>query len=159
MKNLIVETKAGITRISYHAEVQARPQEIWDILKYPGRISEFHPLIRKSYMDSQSTKDKIRHCHLIPMGIMQEKITQWDEGKGFTTEVVGGQLLPPYTFMKGRVQIEKQENHPSVSFTFTYQLKFGILGRVMNALLIRPQFKNAPYHYITGLKKYVERFQ
>ena len=90
---------------------------------------------------------------------MQEKITQWDEGKGFTTEVVGGQLLPPYTFMKGRVQMEAQENRTIVSFTFTYKLKFGIIGSVMNTLFIRPQFINAPYHYITGLKKHVEGLQ
>lgn len=162
MKDLRVETRAGITTICYAAIINATPGKIWDVLKQPGRICDFHPLIKKSYMDSSSSpsgKGGIRNCHLIPMGIMREKITEWNEGHGFTTEVIGGRMLPPYIFMKGVVKIEANENNSRASFTFTYKLKYGIIGDMMNSLFIRPQFKNAPYQYITGLKNHIESIQ
>ncbi len=158
MKDIKVLAENGVTTISYQTEIHANRNQVWNTLKHPDKICEFHPLIKKSYMTSQLSPGRgaERRCHLIPMGVMQEKITDWDEGIGFTTEVVGGQMLPPYTFMKGRVELEDNSTHTLASFTFTYKLKFGFMGRIIDKVIIRPQFKNAPYEYITGLKKYVE---
>ncbi len=88
---------------------------------------------------------------------MEEVISEWIEKKLITTEVIGGKYLPPYSFMRGNLRINSiDDNKTEVIFTFEYQLKYGLLGQFINILFIRPQFKNAPHKYTSGLKGYIE---
>ncbi|NRB47108.1 MAG: SRPBCC family protein [Saprospiraceae bacterium] len=155
----IVEVKAGITTITAKAEINATPERVWETLRFPGEIARFHPLIKASRMTSATPAGlhAKRHCELLPMGEMEEVVTEWKEKEGFTMEVVGGKMLPPYLLMIGRVSMKKREEKTEVSFQFSYQLKFGFVGRVLDQLLIRSQFKKAPPQYVLGLKAYVEQ--
>ena len=130
---------------------------VWQVLTEYGNISAFHPMVKKSF----STNSKIglgatRHCDLQPMGEMEEEITAWEEGRLLVSEVKGGKLLPPYRFMRGKTVVESLGGETRVSFTFSYLLKFGLIGRVMNKFMIKPQFSKAPPQYLQGLKKYLE---
>jgi uncharacterized membrane protein len=132
---------------------------VWDAVKLPGDIKNFHPLIKESYMisDEQYGKGAKRYCQLKPMGVMEELISEWKEGEMIETEVVGGKMLPPYSFMRGILNLKsRNEDQTEVSFTFSYKLKFGTLGMVLDKLLIRPQFRSAPLKYTSGLKSYLE---
>ncbi|MEM9897551.1 MAG: SRPBCC family protein [Bacteroidota bacterium] len=159
MGNLIVKQDSGVTTISARASISASREMVWNVLKSPGDIERFHPLIKKSYMiDNQlaGTGSK-RYCELRPIGVMMEKITEWKEGFSFTTEVFDGKMLPPFKFVRGTISPQNGSLEPTtVVFTFSYQLKFGWVGRLMNKLLILPQFKGAPPKYVEGLKRYVE---
>lgn len=158
MKKVMVKTELGITSISVSLIIGAPKDKVWNALKFVGEIDKFHPMVKKSYpiSDKKSGLDTIRHCDLLPMGQMKEKVVEWKEGKSITLEVVGGKMLPPYLFMKGKVDLEELGEKTKVEFTFSYQLKYGLLGRLMNALLIKPQFRKAPPKYVSGLKAYVE---
>lgn len=134
-------------------------QDVWDAVKFPGDIKNFHPLIKHSYMmsDNQTGKGSKRYCQLKPMGVMEELISDWKEGEMIMTEVVGGKMLPPYSFMKGILNLKPyNQTQTEVCFTFSYKLKFGGLGRMIDKLFVKPQFKSAPGKYVNGLKNYVE---
>lgn len=90
------------------------------------------------------------------MGQMHERISAWRDGEGYRTEVIGGKMLPPHHFMEGRVALTDAGPRTEVRFTLRYKLRFGLLGRAMDALLVRPQFKAAPGKYVAGLKAYAE---
>ena len=157
-KEAKVLSENGITLLISTIKIDVTKNELWQVLKHPGNVQEFHPLIKKSYM----TTEKIngigaeRHCDLLPMGQMEEVITEWNEGNSFTIEVTGGKMLPPHHFMRGRFELEEIGSGTKVTFTFSYKLKYGILGKVMDILLIRPQFKKAPPQYVVGLKNFIE---
>jgi len=157
-QKLTVEVQQGVTKIMSTAHIYASKKEVWDVLKFPGNIAAFHPLIKRSFMTTQAESGlhAKRHCDLLPMGAMDEVITDWKEGKTFTMEVIGGKMLPPHHFMKGRIFMREVGEHTEVSFELSYRLKFGVIGRLLDRLLIQPQFKNAPTKYVQGLKKYVE---
>ena len=136
-----------------------RPKNtVWEVLKEIGAIQNFHPLIKKSctITESENGMGTTRSCVLIPMGEMIEEVVEWDEGNSFVMEVIGGKMLPPYRFMTGRINLSESGNQTKVSFTFSYRLKLGLIGKMMNVLIIRPQFKKAPPMYVKGLKAYVE---
>ena len=158
MSKTTVKTEKGVTIISSEIEINTSRDKVWNVLKPIGEIGNFHPLIKKSYAttDEKSGLGAKRHCELLPMGVMEEKVIEWVEGKSFMMEVIGGKMLPPYRFMKGKIELFEVDNKTKVIFTFSYLLKFGFFGRLMNALLIKPQFKKAPPKYVTGLKEYIE---
>lgn len=151
-------TEKGATNISAEIEIDRSKKEVWQVLNEIGAIQNFHPLIKKSYATTElkSGMGAKRTCELLPMGQMIEEVVEWDEGHSFTLEVVGGKMLPPYRFMRGTIKLVDLGTRTKVSFTFSYQLKFGVLGRMMNVLMIKPQFKKAPPKYVGGLKSYVE---
>ncbi|MEM9858759.1 MAG: SRPBCC family protein [Bacteroidota bacterium] len=152
------KTDINATELESSTRIRACIEEVWRILKFPGKIDTFHPLVKRSYLISNQTQGVgvKRHCDLLPMGAMDEVITSWNEGKSFTTKVVGGRMLPPFVFMKGTIRLDEDNQHTRATFTLSYKLKFGNLGRLMNFLLIKPQFKSAPRKYVEGLKSYVE---
>ncbi|MGD1847984.1 MAG: SRPBCC family protein [Salibacteraceae bacterium] len=153
-----VSTHGGITVISSEIEIKARKNKVWEVLRDIGGIAQFHPLVKasKTLSHTASGLGARRYCALLPMGSMEEEVIAWHEGQSFVMEVVGGQLLPPHKFMKGHIELSDNYDSTKVRFSFSYQLKYGVLGRWMNALLIQPQFKKAPPQYVQGLKAYVE---
>ena len=159
MSKTIVKIEKGVTKITSEIEINAAKDNVWNILKSIEKIENFHPLIKKSYAttDKRSGLGAKRHCDLLPMGEMEEQVVEWEEGKSFVMEVIGGKMLPPYHFMKGEIELLEIKTTTKVTFTFSYLLKYGFWGRLMDLLLIRPQFKKAPPKYVYGLKEYVEK--
>lgn len=155
-----LKTEKGVTIITSLIEINAPKEKVWRVLNFIGEIENFHPLIKKSYVTTnvKSGLGAKRYCELLPMGKMEEEAIEWDEGKSFVMKVIGGKMLPPFLFMKGKVCLEELGvKRTKVSFSFSYQLKYGVLGNLMNILLIKPQFKKAPPKYVQGLKEYVEK--
>lgn len=153
-----LKTEKRATVITAQTEINAEKDKVWSVLKSIGEIKNFHPLIKNSYSTTpqQNGLGAKRICELIPMGQMEEEAVAWNEGQSFIMQVVGGKMLPPYHFMKGEINLVEQNGKTNVSFSFSYRLKFGVVGQIMNALVIKPQFKNAPPKYVNGLKEYVE---
>ncbi|MEM9329523.1 MAG: SRPBCC family protein [Bacteroidota bacterium] len=149
--------KTKITQVQGEALVHANQTDIWEVVKHFGNISDFHPLVKRSYATNQvQGVGATRHCQLIPVGVMEEEVTKWQEGSGMTAKVIGGKMLPPCHFMHGKLELTPVPNGTLARFTFSYQMKYGILGQLMNHLFIKPQFKSAPIKYANGLKNYVE---
>lgn len=148
---------AKATKLSHSVEINASKEQVWEVVKQIEDIANFHPLVKESYrineIPGQGAK---RVCKLLPMGEMVEEIVEWQDGHGFAAEVIGGKMLPPHTLMMGKLKLEGRGTRTLATFTFSYLLKYGVLGRIMNILLIKPQFKGAPVKYVEGLKAYVE---
>jgi uncharacterized membrane protein len=147
----------GITSISSSVTIPLKRDEVWKYLKTPGDIEKFHPLIKESYMTSEKVSEDgaIRYCKMKPMGEMVEEITNWVEGFGFETVVIDGKMLPPHEFMKGRLEIKDIGGETEVIFSFNYKLKFGFIGSLLNKVIVKPQFKNAPAKYVEGVYDYI----
>ena len=158
MENTQLKVENGTTTIKATCNIDATPSKVWETLEKPGDIKKFHPLIKESFMLSQreSGVGAKRHCDLKPMGAMDELITEWSDGISFKTKLIGGKMLPPLSFMEGEVELENVNTQTQVSFTISYKLKYGIAGRIMDTIMVRPQFKGAPMKYVRGLKNYIE---
>lgn len=139
-----------MTKIKATIQIEATPDTVWQTVKNIGNIADFHPLVKHSHTTNQVVGiGAERHCTLKPMGKMQEKSM-------ITTEVIGGQCLPPYQLMIGDLRLTEKGQRTEVSFTFSYRLKWGWLGDIMNVVLFKSQFKKGPTQYVKGLKDYIE---
>ena len=148
-----------MTTITAQININASKSAVWQVLGDPGEIHRFHPLVKSSKMTTniRHGQGARRHCTLHPMGEMEEIISDWKSEEQYTTELVSGRMLPPLEVMIGTVSLDSDGQDTKVRFTLTYRLKYGILGRILNVLFIKPQFGRAPDKYVTGLKEYVEK--
>ncbi len=149
-----------LTQLSASTLIDASREEVWDVVKKVGSISDYHPLVKSSkstnYLKGIGAR---RHCDLLPMGSMDEEITAWQEGTSLTADVIGGKMLPPCHQMKGKLELVDAGNRTRVTFTFTYQMKLGLMGKMLNTMMIKPLFKKAPLQYVQGLKDYIESME
>ncbi|MCE7995571.1 MAG: SRPBCC family protein [Roseivirga sp.] len=158
MNNIDHNPVKGVTRLEASVLIKASRQEVWEVVRDFGNIQIFHLLIKESHKLNHAPElGAQRLCKLKPMGIMEEEIIEWNEGIGYMATVTGGKMLPPYEFMTGKLFLEAVGDETQVTFTFSYKLKFGALGSIMNLLLIKPQFKAAPVKFVEGLRQYCER--
>jgi len=56
----------------------------------------------------------------------------------------------------GEISIHQDADGTLVHFHIQYELKFGPLGRLMDALMVRPQFAKVIPNVLLGLKHYAE---
>ena len=91
-----------------------------------------------------------------PMGRMEEEIVAWEEGVGYTAEVIGGRMLPPYEFIRGTISLTSSVEGTLAEFQLEYRLRYGWIGRLLDRLIVKSQFQKGAELYVQGLKEYVE---
>jgi len=123
-----------------------------------GAVQNFAPGVNESYYTSEHRQGVgiNRHCHLSPMGEVDERVVSWNEGEGFTLQIQAGRMVPPFKHNTFRYDLREDGAIMIVSCCFEYGLKYGALGEVANKFLIEPKMNKTLSAMMVGLKYYVE---
>ncbi len=123
-----------------------------------GAIQNFNPGVKKSYYtpDTHEGVGASRVCELRPLGAIEESALDWQEGKSFTLAIRPLKKAPPFRNATGHFQLDSVGQKTGVALDINYTLRFGLLGRLLDALMVRPQFRKAVPELLLGLKHYVE---
>lgn len=147
-----------MTRITSEIRINAPKNEVWNIIADLGAIENFHPGVTKSYYTSE-VKNGVgasRHCDLLPAGSIEETATEWHEGEGYVLEVRGGEGLPPFKKAHIHFTLKEDGQETVATMSLEYTLKFGLIGKLMDAWKVRPLFRKVVPRVMAGLKKYSE---
>lgn len=147
-----------MTRITSEILINAPKNKVWDIIADLGAIENFHPGVKESYYTSE-VKNGVgasRHCDLLPAGSIEETATEWHEGEGYVLEVRGGEDLPPFKKAYIRLALKRDGHQTVATMSLEYTLKFGLIGKLMDAWKVRPLFRKVVPRVMAGLKKYSE---
>ena len=139
--------------------VDAPRHQVWDVLADFGNIYKFNPNLTGSYStsDANSGVGATRHCDLTFSGAsIEEEIIAWNEGESYQIEIVDGTRTPPFKSVVATLAVADEGVGTRVTMTMEYSLKFGPIGRAMDALGIRKQYAKAVTLILAGLKHYVE---
>ena len=94
-----------------------------------------------------------RHCDLLPMGKVEERVISWKDGEEFTIEIYEGKSMP---FLgEGKFILKEEGGKTNVTMSITYRMKGGFLGSLMG-VFIKGRISNAMEGTLTGLKHYIE---
>lgn len=132
-------------------------EKIWAVLKDFPNVQNFNPAVKKSYKHDGPDTDvgARRHCDLIPFGTLEEKIIEYKENESMKIDIYDGKKLPPINNMMALFQLKNIDDlQTKVTFEFSYDPK-GLAGKVMDKLMIRPQFQSATDSFLKGLEFYV----
>jgi carbon monoxide dehydrogenase subunit G len=150
-----------MTQVTSEVHIGAPKDRVWDILADLGGIKNYHPGVTDSYYHQGDKKGvgAARHCDLKPFGSVEETAIEWKEGESYTLLLHGGKKVPPFKRATARIAIQPNGSGSVVTMELKYDLKFGLVGRLMDVLVVRSQFSKVVPAVLSGLKKYAESGQ
>jgi len=138
--------------------INAPASKIWTVLSDFSNIQMFHPNVRD--VDQLSEVDRgvgaARRCNFYDGGSAVEKITTWDnEQRSFTCTVT--EIAAPIQDITSSMWVETIDSQRSkVHIEMSYTPKWGILGVILNALVLRFALQSVFKKVLTGLQTHLE---
>ncbi|KAA3654736.1 MAG: SRPBCC family protein [Chloroflexi bacterium] len=144
--------------ISFQIQVDAPINHVWNILADFGGIAKYNPSVPSVELRSANNEGvgADRVCQLNPAGEIYERVFDWHEGQSYSIEIYGGKGIPPFKKSVVDIKVEPSGSGTKVSTSLNYSLKYGIIGRLMNALMVDRFMKKGFSGLLAGLKHYAE---
>jgi carbon monoxide dehydrogenase subunit G len=131
----------------------------WEVIADFAHVDRCHPLV--DHVDMRSKEESgvgaIRVCHFYDKTSLTEKVTDWQEGKGYTIQL--SEFSMPLKEAAATLSVKDTGAGTSeVSFLMEFTPKFGPLGWVMGKLMMRPMMRKMfdlvlagmAHHAVTG---------
>lgn len=126
-----------MTIVNHQFDANCPPAALWTVLADLGRVAEYNDSVRSARISPAEggRKGAIRICALVPKGEVTERVTEWEEGRSLGLEVVKSDW--PVQFMNWVTNIEPAGSGSRVIQRLEYKMKFGPVGWLLNALVMR----------------------
>jgi ligand-binding SRPBCC domain-containing protein len=139
--------------------IDAPPEMVWQTLANLEALEEYDPGVVRSRLTSSAGTGlgAARRCELEPKGWFEERVTEWQPGEALTFELSACNL--PVAFLRHRYTLVPDGSGTRVTQHMEYRLKYGLLGRALDALVVRRQWDAGIKGFLAGLKARVESGQ
>ena len=142
-------------------EIAAPRDRVWEVLADIGSIHRWNPGVKGSQTTSEnpSGEGSTRHCDLQrrggkDVGFLEERAFDWREGEGYRIEITESNL--PFREAVISFTLADDGEQTRVGVSPAYALRFGPLGRALDALVVRRRYRKGMRDMLAGLKQYVE---
>jgi len=138
-------------------EIMAPAQLVWDVLADFGGVEKWAPYMRKSQLiGEQDTGVGMRRGMRHAWGFrFEEVVTQWHEGKGFAFDVLKAPF--PMKEVKEVWVLAPENSHTAVETQVRYGTHLGLLGGIVDWLLVRFVVRREMRAGLRGLKEFAEQ--
>ena len=137
--------------------VNASIDKIWNILTDLELLDRYDPTVKKSTLVS-AEKTGMGAKRKIDMrdgkNWFEEKIIVFKPNDALTYQLTDCSC--PIRSLKHSYSFEKIGNQTKVKQVMEYTVKFGLLGKLLDSLMIRKQSDNGIKKFFAGLKSYAE---
>lgn len=137
--------------------VNAPIEKIWSILINLELLDKYDPTVKKSTIISNEktglgAKRKVNM--LDGKNWFDEKIAVFEPNKALTYQLTDCSF--PIKGLKHSYSFEQKGSQTKVQQVMEYTVKFGLLGKLLDSLMIRKQSDAGIKKFFTGLKQYAE---
>lgn len=134
-------------------------EKVWAIIDDFPNIHVWNPGVKNSHstsIDTETGEGAQRHCDLAPFGSFEERITEYVPNEKMVVDIYDGAKLPPIKNMVAEIKLQELGvDSTRVSFSFSYDTK-GIMGKIMNPIMIKPKMTEGTENFLKGLAHYLE---
>ena len=137
--------------------VNASIDKIWTMLTEVELLDQFDPTVKKSTALTQerSGLGAKRKVHMLDgKNWFEEKVTVFKPNEALTYQLTDCSF--PIEGLQHSYSFEKIGNQTKVKQVMQYTVKFGLLGKLLDAIMIRKQTGNGIKKFFAGLKSYAE---
>ena len=114
----------------------------WSFIADYANISKIHPMLTNSFINEGSMEKGLgaeRSCQM-PAGMnLVEEVIDWQEGESYTIRVVRTNM--PIKTAQATIGVRSLRsqgaNRAEIFFKMIYKVKWGILGKLMDLLMMR----------------------
>ena len=140
--------------IKVQTEINASVEDVWRVLSDFGGVQKWAPSVTNSYLlsENNSGPEAARHCDVAGFGGIQEYVTEWNEGAGFTFRVTG---VGPIREANSAWLVESKDGKTVVSTTVDYATRFGLLGSALNVIMLRRKLRQGLAQTHAGLQQHL----
>jgi ligand-binding SRPBCC domain-containing protein len=145
-----------MTVLENSIRIDAAPEKVWSVLASLDALERYDPGVAKAEIvsDVKDGPGAARRCDLKPGGWFKEKISAWQPHEGLAFELYECTL--PVRRLKHTYTLASEGGGTVVRQRMEYELKFGPLGRLLDALFVRRKWNAGIRSFFGGLKRYVE---
>jgi uncharacterized protein YndB with AHSA1/START domain len=137
--------------------ISSSPEKVWNALADIGKIYKWNPGVVHS---EQTTPGDVgvgarRYCNLGGGNYLDEEVVEFDKPHKLTIQIIDTNL--PFRMAYVRFRIETSGNQTTVVVSPKYQLKFGLLGLLLDTVIVKSRYRKGMRDLLHGFKKYVEQ--
>lgn len=145
-------------KIENEITVNAPLQDVWKILTNLELLDQYDPTVKKSTListEKTGINAKRKVLMLDGKNWFDEKITVFRPNEALTYQLTDCTF--PIKGLKHSYSFEQVGNQVKVKQIMEYTVKFGLLGKLMDRLMIRKQSDAGIKKFFSGLKQYAEK--
>jgi hypothetical protein len=144
--------------ITVTRKTKASAARAWDLMSDFGAIDAFNPTLKESHLLEGSCDIGLgveRQCTLKDgRNYIQERVVDWQEGRSYRIEVFGGTM--PLDDILTELAVETLGTGTVLRMTMQYRPRWGLLGRLVEPVLLRPMIRRSMRKVIDGLAEKAE---
>lgn len=139
---------------SVWAEIHAPVSKVWEVLADIGTISQWNPGVKASHLTSNLQGiGASRHCNLGRGNFLDEQVINWQPEKAITFRITKTNLPMGADI---HFRLEPTPRGTRVEVQPIYTLKHGILGLLLDTLVVKQTYTKGMQALVDGLKQHVE---
>ncbi len=145
-----------MTVLENSIHIHAPREKVWSVLAALDALDQYDPGVQKSTVIS-AQRDGLgaeRRCDLTPGGWFKERVAEWRPPEALAFELVECTL--PVRRLKHSYTLTPDAGGTIVRQRMEYELKFGLLGQLMDAVMVRKQWNIGIQGFFAGLKQFAE---
>ena len=145
-----------MTVLENSIRIESPREKVWSVLASLDALDQYDPGIKTSRVVSSQAQGlgAARQCDLTPGGWFKEKVTEWRPPEALAFELVECTL--PVRRLRHSYTLTPDSGGTIVHQRMVYELKFGLLGQFLDALMVRRKWNTGIRGFFAGLKRYVE---
>lgn len=145
-----------MTVLNNSIHIGAPPEKVWSVLASLDSLHRYDPGVKQSEIISASREGpgSERRCDLAPGGWFKEKVVNWKPHQSLSFELF--ECTSPIRRLTHHYTLTADGTGTVVVQRMEYELKFGMLGQLLDALLLRRKWDAGIKGFFAGLKRYVE---
>ena len=145
-----------MTTLRHQIRIEAPVEAVWKAVADLVAVRHYNPMVTSARYVTEQREGvgARRRCELKPKGWVEERVWDWNPPHVIGLEVAASEW--PLVFMKWRTTLAKDGKSTVVGQEMNYKVKFGLLGALLDALVMRRKLDEGIGEIFEGLKRYVE---
>lgn len=137
-------------------DISAPADRTWQAISDIGGVHRFHPAVERSPLHGDKARGvgARRVCHFYDGNHITEKVVGWDEGRSLDVDIVEGSM--PVDNASASLRVEPLGSGSRVSMTLRYEPRYGVFGKLMDAVMMRGMFRKLLRSVLQGLDTHLE---
>lgn len=139
-------------------DIDAPVNDLWRKLAKLDDVQDFVENVTKSYYSSEQ-KEGVgaeRTCEVRGFGTLIEQVIEWKDGETLTYAIEGMPKIVKHAQSTWRLQ-PKNHVQTTVTVTSSIDTRYGVLGKLMGNLAMKPQLTRVIGGALTSFKQLVEQ--
>lgn len=146
-----------MSTLTNEISINASVDDIWEVLSNVETLDKYDPTVKVSNAVStlRSGIGASRRVEMVDgKNWFEEAITSSKTNESLTFELTACSF--PIHSLKHSYSFASNGNSTTVKQVMEYEVKYGIIGQILDKLMIRKQTSNGIVKFFSGLKSYVE---